>query len=172
MLVDAFQPEGITKLALDSIFMMPHLGVLSQVHTKAATEVFDKDCMIYLGTCIAPVGVAKPGEKATHYKLTFDDGTVEEGDVPFGEIKLIPYGLNEERFARTGTAEIHPARSLDMGEGKGHTVKGEIYGGIVGIVIDCRGRPLKFAEDKAVRLKQVERWAKAFDAYPERKGGV
>jgi len=52
MLIDAFQPEGITKLAVDSIFMMPQLGVLSEVHAKAATEVFNKDCLIHLGTCV------------------------------------------------------------------------------------------------------------------------
>jgi hypothetical protein len=41
MMLDAFQPEGVTKLAVDSIFMMPQLGVLSEVHAKAATEVFN-----------------------------------------------------------------------------------------------------------------------------------
>ncbi|MDZ4121692.1 MAG: glutamate mutase L, partial [Candidatus Cloacimonadaceae bacterium] len=40
MLIDAFLPEGITRLAVDSIFMMPHLGVLSEISVKAATEVF------------------------------------------------------------------------------------------------------------------------------------
>ena len=36
LLIDAFQPEGFTTLAKDSIFMMPHLGVLAQVHPQAA----------------------------------------------------------------------------------------------------------------------------------------
>jgi len=172
LLVDAFQPQGITRLAVDSIFMMPHLGVLSQVHTKAATDVFDKDCMIYLGTCIAPVGQTKPGQIAAHYKLVFDDGKTEEGDVPFGEVKLIPYSLNDKKLPRTGTVEIQPAKTLDMGSGKGRPVKGEIFGGVVGIVIDCRGRPIKFTADKAERIIQLELWTKAFGAYPPRKGGV
>lgn len=30
VLTDAFQPEGVTKLYQDSVFMMPHLGVLSK----------------------------------------------------------------------------------------------------------------------------------------------
>src|SRR4029079_6564 len=50
MLIDAFEPEGVTTLAKDSIFMMPHLGVLAQVHPQAALEVFERDCLIYLGT--------------------------------------------------------------------------------------------------------------------------
>ena len=59
MLIDAFQPEGITRLAVDSIFMMPHLGVLSSVNEIAATQVFERDCLIYLGTCIAPIAQGK-----------------------------------------------------------------------------------------------------------------
>ena len=42
MMIDAFLPEGITRLAVDSIFMMPQLGVLTEVQPKAATEVFEK----------------------------------------------------------------------------------------------------------------------------------
>jgi hypothetical protein len=42
MLIDAFLPEGITRLAVDSIFMMPHLGVLSEISSRAATECFEK----------------------------------------------------------------------------------------------------------------------------------
>ena len=62
MLIDAFEPEGITTLAKDSIFMMPHLGVLAQVHPQAAIEVFERDCLIYLGTCVSPKGTGSPGK--------------------------------------------------------------------------------------------------------------
>ena len=34
MLIDAFQPQGFTRLAVDSIFMMPHLGVLTSVNEQ------------------------------------------------------------------------------------------------------------------------------------------
>jgi len=40
MMIDAFLPEGLTHLAVDSIFMAPQLGVLSSVHEEAATQVF------------------------------------------------------------------------------------------------------------------------------------
>ena len=54
-------------MAVDSIFMMPQLGVMANIEKKdlaeqariAALEVFDKDCLIRLGTCIAPVGSGK-----------------------------------------------------------------------------------------------------------------
>ncbi|MBD3182349.1 methylaspartate mutase, partial [Candidatus Poribacteria bacterium] len=56
MMLDAFLPEGVTRLAVDSIFMMPQLGVLARVNRDAATQVFKRDCLINLGTCIAPLG--------------------------------------------------------------------------------------------------------------------
>jgi hypothetical protein len=46
MMIDAFLPEGITELAVDSIFMTPQLGVLSTVHETAATQVFERDCLV------------------------------------------------------------------------------------------------------------------------------
>ncbi len=62
MMIDAFEPEGVTELAKDSIFMMPHLGVLAQVHPQAALEVFERDCLIYLGTCVAAKGTGQAGQ--------------------------------------------------------------------------------------------------------------
>ncbi len=172
MMIDAFQPEGCTRMAVDSIFMMPHLGVLTEVHDKAATEVFNKDCIIYLGTCFAPVGTMRQGDRAMSYKLEMETGEKHEGELAFGEIKLIPYGLNEQDLPLKGTATITPSRHLDMGAGRGKTVKGEIFGGVVGIVLDARGRPLSFPEDRAEKVKRVEKVIEAFNAYPERKGGV
>ena len=60
MMIDAFQPEGITRLAVDSIFMMPQLGVLAQVNQEAATQVFERDCLVYLGRLYRSRGNWKP----------------------------------------------------------------------------------------------------------------
>ncbi len=71
LLIDAFQPEGFTTLAKDSIFMMPHLGVLAQVHPKAAMEVFERDCLIYLGTLRRRQGArASPASRASRYEIS------------------------------------------------------------------------------------------------------
>ena len=86
MMIDAFQPEGVTHLAVDSIFMMPQLGVLAQVNEAAATQVFERDCLIHLGTCIAPVGITSPGNLG----VTISGDLTET--VPFGELRLYPAG--------------------------------------------------------------------------------
>ncbi len=96
MMIDAFLPEGITRLAVDSIFMMPQLGVLAEVSEKAATEVFEKDCLIYMGSCVAPVGSMKPGKIALHAKIKLPNGETFEESIPFGEVRLLPCGVGEK----------------------------------------------------------------------------
>ena len=106
MLIDAFEPEGITELAKDSIFMMPHLGVLASVHPQAALEVFEKDCLISLGTCIAPKGQGKPGKPCFRYRI--DGPNLQEtGELMCGDVRLFP--LSESQTARV---VLEPSRGF------------------------------------------------------------
>lgn len=163
LLINAFLPEGITRLAVDSIFMMPHLGVLSEISTKAATEVFHKDCMIYLGTCVAPVGKGKVGKPALTAKLELPDGSIWEEQIPFGEVRLIPCGVGEVVKASLKT---HGGLILDSNKSKELNV--ELKGGVVGIVLDTRGRqPFVLPTEKTERIATLKKWLRAFNAYPE-----
>jgi len=162
MMLDAFTPEFITQLAVDSIFMMPHLGVLSTVNAEAAQQVFDRDCLIRLGTAIAPVGVAKEGEDCVTIKATTSSGKTHEVKASYGSMHLIPLAEDE-------TAEVvaRPARNFDLGKGKGHDVHVKVEGGTVGIIIDARGRePLGLPTDNAQRIRKLVEWIKALDVYP------
>ncbi|NLK49329.1 MAG: methylaspartate mutase [Candidatus Cloacimonetes bacterium] len=163
MLIDAFLPEGITRLAVDSIFMMPHLGVLSEISTKAATEVFRKDCMVYLGSCVAPVGRGKIGKKALHAKIELPDGKVFEEEIPYGEVRLIPLGVGE-----VAKATLKTSGGLILDEEKNKELHIDLHGGVVGIVLDTRGRrPFGIPTEKQQRIEYLKKWMREFDAYPE-----
>lgn len=157
MMIDAFQPEGVTHLAVDSIFMMPQLGVLAQVNKAAATQVFERDCLIHLGTCIAPVGITTPGDLG----LTISGDLTET--VPFGELRLYPLGVGEK-----ARVTIQPERRLDMGAGRGQSIEAEVEGGVVGLVVDTRGRPLEVSNASTERVASLKKWFEALDVYPER----
>jgi len=163
MLIDGFQPEGVTKLAQDSVFMMPHLGVLSTVHPKAAMEIFEKDCLVRIGTCVAPRGTGEEGEEALKVSIKMPDGSLTEERVKFGSIKKV--SLKE-----TEKAEItmEPARNLDVGSGPGHRRAAVVEGGVVGIIIDARGRPLTLPTDEKMRKQKLVEWFKELEAYPEK----
>ena len=161
MLIDAFLPQGITRLSKDSIFMMPHLGVLAQVHPKAATEVFEKDCLIYLGTCISAVGTTKLGKDVFSYEIELPDKT-KKGVMKFGDMKMFELGFNQ-----TAHVKITPNRGFDVGAGKGNTVEADVNGGTVGLILDTRGRPFLLPTDPKTRVKMLTDWMTELRVYPE-----
>jgi len=169
MLIDSFMPEGITQLAVDSIFMMPQLGVLAHVDKKefgeearkAALEVFHKDCLIRLGTCITPVGRSKAGDVVMTAELEMPDGEKIEQQLVKDQIIKInaPY--------EPISALLKPAKNMDIGAGAGEEVKTDIYGGTVGIIFDCRDRPINIPSDPEKRLESLRSWSRALNEYPE-----
>ena len=160
MMIDAFLPEGVTQLAVDSIFMMPQLGVLSQVNKEAATQVFNRDCLIHLGTCIAPTGQAKKGSSCLEISVNMPSGIVED-TIPAGELKLYKVGMDE-----VVQVKIQPHRHFDAGAGNGQVVETEVRGGVVGLVIDTRGRPLEMSADTAQSVEDLKTWLQTLDVYP------
>ena len=164
MLIDAFLPEGVTMLAVDSIFMMPQLGVLSEVLPQAATEVFDKDCLIRLGTCVAPSGENKKTDILADISVSMTDGSTKELQIERGKVFILPLGVGEKV-----QAVIKPAKNLDVGSGPGIEWTGELEGGVVGLIFDGRGRkPFNLPKDDSTRIAKLQEWAKALDIYPDR----
>ena len=158
MMIDGFAPEGFTQLAVDSIFMMPHLGVLAQINEDAALEVFEKDCLIYLGTVIAPVGIAPFGKPCM--KVKFQG---KEYELKSGEIKLLPLGLGEE-----AEVTVDPTRKFNVGAGYGKAVTKKVKGGVVGLILDARCRPIQLPASQEDRVKLLQIWNKELDIYPEK----
>lgn len=151
MMMDAYAPQGLTTLAKDSIFMMPQLGILSTLLPEAATEVFEKDCLIRIADCLAPVGTAKAGEECF---TAIVDG--KSYLVPFGEIVLVPV-----EAGRTVSVECRPGKSFDFGDGKGRSKTYTTVAGELGLVLDGRGRPIVIPVEDAERATTMRRWLEA-----------
>jgi hypothetical protein len=169
MLIDSFMPEGITQLAVDSIFMMPQLGVLANIEKEelaadartAALEVFHKDCLIHLGTCIAPIGNAKNGALVLTAEFTFPDG------------KKIHHELKKDELFRVEapyepiSAVLKPDKKMDIGSGKGESIETTVYGGVVGLILDGRSRPISIPTVSVDRLAALKNWSEAVNEYPQ-----
>ena len=166
MMIDAFLPEGVTRLAVDSIFMMPQLGVLTEVHKKAATEVFIKDCLIHLGTCVAPAGTSRKGGPVLKYVIDLPTGTVS-GTLNYLQMKRFDLGLDEKGLPLTVRATLEPERGFDCGAGPGHKVEAMLHGGVVGIILDARGRPFDLSTlSDGDRVRHLKEWMTELDTYP------
>ena len=156
MLVDSFEPRGFTQLAKDSIFMMPHLGVLASVHPAAAMEVFERDCLVRLGWSVAAAGQGTWGRKCFTYRVS---GAVNaSGELACGDVALVRVGPEQEV-----EVVVEPTKEFDLGAGPGKPVARRVKGGSVGILFDARGRPLTLPESAADRKAAVARWAKIWE---------
>lgn len=167
MMIDAFMPEGVTRLSVDSIFMMPQLGVLTEVQPKAATEVFEKDCLIHLGTCVAPKGQVKKAGPVMKYKIDLPTGTVS-GTLDYLEMKKFELGIQENGLPMKAHAVFEPERNFDLGNGPGAKVEREINGGVVGVILDGRGRPFDLSSlSDNERVENLKKWMLELDIYPQ-----
>ena len=168
MMIDSFLPEGITSLAVDSIFMMPQLGVMANIEKKdlsdqariAALEVFEKDCLIRLGTCIAPVGDFEGKKEILKAELEFSNGDNSEISLDHGQLVLIDADYEEISI------KLFPSKGVDVGAGVGEPIQTKVYGGQVGIIFDGRGRPLKLSHEPTKRLSDLKNWSNALKEYP------
>jgi uncharacterized protein (TIGR01319 family) len=134
MLLDSFEPEGSTFLGVDSIFMLPHLGVFSEYHESAALEVLFSSCIIPIGTVIS--------HKKTRKRIRLDE-PIAEIQLSSGihvtlkglTIRKIPLASGEK-----SDLTIKPKRKdLDFGAGPGKSITRTVQGGEVGIIFDTRG---------------------------------
>jgi hypothetical protein len=82
-------------------------------------------------------------------------GTVEEV-IRAGELKLLPLAAGQ-------SAEVaaDPGRRFDCGAGPGRAVRRTVAGGVVGLVLDGRGRPLLLPEDPGARRAALAGWRRA-----------
>ncbi len=132
MMIDGFGLQGITQLAVDSIFMMPHLGVFASVHPEAAYQVFENDCLVQLGCAVVPV---RRGSKGIIRDVAevFLDG-VRMGVVTNQTVTRIATPTSGSATIRV--VPLH--KSVDVGAGAGLEHHRQIALGECGIICDGR----------------------------------
>jgi uncharacterized protein (TIGR01319 family) len=154
MLLDALQPIGVAGLALDKVRLMAPLSAVAAVNPAAAAQLMERDALLNLGTVVAPIGIAREGELALTFKLEYEDGRQMEVEVPYGTLEVIPLPAGQ-----TANLTLRPTRRFDVGLGtKGQAGTTKVEGGILGIIIDARGRPLPISPDPEEQRNRMQRW--------------
>jgi uncharacterized protein (TIGR01319 family) len=158
IMLNAFLPEGVTRLAVDSIFMMPHLGALSDVRPDIALSVMEKDCLVPLGPVIALSGDITAGVPAVSVSATDSHGARREAIVCGGDICVIPMSM-------PGEVSVE-ATVLGAGSIGGHEKASfQCAAGEVGVIIDARGRPLNLPLDRTALASANAKWSSQMGAY-------
>jgi hypothetical protein len=153
-LLDAFQPPGVTHLILDAQNMICALGAAARVNPLAVVQVLDSPAFPRLCTALCPVGKSHTGDPVLRYRLQYTDGRQIRGDVHFGSIEVVPLALGQKAQI---TIQLHRHFDLGMG-GYGQGGSFAVEGGLAGLVIDARGRPLGMDADPAKNRRSQDDW--------------
>ena len=164
ILLDAAQPDALTQLALDRTAALPLLGQVGLREGAASLGAgLERDGLLNLGLCIAPVGIGREGELAIKVEVAYASRSPVTVEVPFGAIEVVPLPLGDR-----AALKLWPSKEFDVGLGRGNaaTPRTEVEGGAVGIIVDARGRPLQVPDTAEKRQAKLLQWLHATRAYP------
>ena len=155
MLLDALEPVGVTTLLLDMFGLMPALGACALAQPLAAVQALGAGGLVTLGTAVVPVGRAKLGDTVLGVRVKYESGGDLEVDVKAGTLEVLPLPLGQQ-----AELKLRPCSNIDVGRGGpgqgGKSIK--VEGGLVGLIIDARGRPLVLPADATKRRERVQQW--------------
>ncbi len=152
LILDALQPIGVTTLVLDPNNLTAALGAAAGVNSILPVQILESGAYQNLGTVISPVSPAPLGTPILHAKMVYPDRTETEVEVNQGSLHVLP-------LARGQSAQLfmEPLGRTDVGLGRAN--RGiKVTGGILGTIIDGRGRPLRPVADPGQRHEMIKKW--------------
>lgn len=159
ILLDGLQPRGITSLVLDSAQIAGMLGNLAMIASDIAADLCVNDAVpLLLGSAISVDGEAAEGQLALRVVMEFMDGRQEVAEVTSGSLVRLPVSPGERVML-----SLYPAPTVDIGLGPGQYARASepVEGGMLGLIVDARGRPLRLSSDPETRVRQLRTWRSA-----------
>jgi hypothetical protein len=153
LLLDALQPIGITSIILDENKLLPILGAAADLNHLLPVQVLESGAFMSLGTVVSVISSVNYGTPVVRARLTHEDGSDARVEVKSGEIGILPLGVGQ--IARLTVQPVHRA---DIGNGPGRSAAVQVTGGVMGVVIDARGRPLVLPGDPGRRRELLKKW--------------
>ncbi len=155
ILLDALQPKGITSLVLDVAQLAGMLGELGVLDAGIGGQIAEGDAVVaQLGSVVSTFGAVPEGQPAVRVSLEYGDGRRHVVDVMQGTIVRLPLHTGERALL-----SLFPAPTVDVGLGPGQHARASdpLDGGLLGLIVDARGRPLALpagAEERRARLRE------------------
>jgi hypothetical protein len=154
MVLNGLQPTGVTTIAVDRNNLAASLGATASVAPLLTIQSLDATNFVNLCTIISPVGKAPTGTPILRVRMTSDEGQESELEVRQGSLATLRLPAGQ-----AGTLQLIPLQRFDVGMGglgRGGTVK--VIGGVLGVVIDARGRPLRLPAEPSRRRDILNKW--------------
>jgi hypothetical protein len=153
--LDAIQPVGITTVILDQNNLLPALGAAASRNSILPIQVLESGAFLGLATVVAPYVNARLGTPVLRARLINQNGNESLMEVKQGELEVMSLPAGQ-----SGRLYLQPFHHADLGFGPDRTREDGIpvTGTALGLVIDARGRPLRFPADGARRREIIKKW--------------
>lgn len=155
MLLDGLQPVGTTTFVMDPYGLAPALGAAAEVNTILPVQVIESNALINLGTVISPNSNLRYGTVIMNVHVEYESGQEDSQEIRQGSLYQLPVEPGK-------TARIHldPVRAVEIDPLQSASTRSfKVIGGLCGLVIDARGRPLNLPGDARRRQELLQKWA-------------
>ena len=152
-LLDGIQPTGIFPLILDKHGLLPVLGAISSLNQVLPIQVMETTAFTNLATVLTIESRTSEGTPIVNARLTYKTGNYMDLEVKQGSIATLPLASGETGFLSLSYSRRTFVEGLINSE---EPIR--VRGGICGIVLDARGRPLRLAKTENLRREQYKRW--------------
>lgn len=159
ILLDAIEPRGISSLVIDVAQLAPMLGTAAALSPTAAAELAETDALpLLLGSVVSAAGITRPGEPMLRVVLDYADGRQHTSEIAAGTITRLPLAAGERALL-----SLFPAQQVDIGLGPGQHARASepLEGGILGLIVDARGRPIALPAHPEERAQRLREWRRA-----------
>ena len=154
LILNAVQPIGVSTLVLDRHGLAPALGSVAALKPLVTVEALDAGGFTNLAIIVAPIGGEVQGGTVLRVDVLYENGRSLEVQVEHGDLEVLPLPLGEE-----AVLELHPSKGVDVGlGGPGRGGKRRVSGGLVGLIVDARGRPLVPVDSAEGQHKNMQEW--------------
>ncbi len=153
IVLDGIQPIGVTTVLLDSHNVTAGLGAAAPLTPYLPVQVLESSAYTNLGAVINPVAYERPGTTILKAIVEYPNGNITKTDIKQGSLTTLPVTNGQ-----TVNIHLEPVRQVLIDPFK--NVSGfKVLGGLCGVVVDARGRPLDLPKDGDQRRELLQKWS-------------
>ncbi len=157
MMLDSAEPAGLANLWIDRAGILPQIGALAAINRDAALSILKNEALDRLGLAVCLSGSTDAGSKAADIELRLEDGSTRRTLAAWGSVHVVhTAGLG------VVTVTIRPVRNVYIpGQAEDKPLVMTIANCELGVILDCRGRPLLPLLDAEHSYPRMRSWLAA-----------
>ena len=152
MILDGLQPVGISTIILDQHGLTASLGAIAEINPLIPVQILESSAYIPLATVVCPFSEEAFGTKILRAVLEYEDGNFNRFDIAQGNLMQIPLAQGQK-----ANLQFEPIRRV-MIDPVIPSYGFKVMGGLCGLVIDARGRPINVPRDAKARIALLNKW--------------